>query len=49
MGLLLWSDDGRFLLTRNDSMPHALFIWDVEERGLAAILLFVRARVCVCV
>ena len=45
IGLMAWSTEGgreggRFLLTRNDSMPRVLWVWDLEGPGLAAVLTF---------
>ncbi|KAM3571351.1 hypothetical protein VYU27_006615 [Nannochloropsis oceanica] len=49
IGLMAWSTEGgrgegweggRFLLTRNDSMPRVLWVWDLEVPGLAAVLTF---------
>ncbi|CAL1405574.1 unnamed protein product [Linum trigynum] len=33
-----WSNDSRYIYTRNDSMPAALWIWDIHHLELAAIL-----------
>jgi hypothetical protein len=33
-----WSKDSRYIYTRNDSMPTALWIWDIHHLELAAIL-----------
>ncbi|PIA50340.1 hypothetical protein AQUCO_01300824v1 [Aquilegia coerulea] len=38
VGLLSWSKDSRYLFTRNDSMPTVLWIWDIHQLELAAIL-----------
>jgi WD40 repeat protein len=38
IGLMGWSHDGRFLATRNDNTPHALWVWDVSSTGLLAVL-----------
>ncbi|GBG89539.1 hypothetical protein CBR_g49329 [Chara braunii] len=38
-GLLAWSADSRFVCTRNDNMPTAMWIWDVSRLELAAVLL----------
>ncbi|XXG77916.1 hypothetical protein AAC387_Pa08g1969 [Persea americana] len=38
VGLLSWSYDSQYLLTRNDSMPTVLWIWDIRHLELAAIL-----------
>mmetsp|Transcript_37048 Transcript_37048/g.88061 ORF Transcript_37048/g.88061 Transcript_37048/m.88061 type:complete len:139 (+) Transcript_37048:1135-1551(+) len=38
-GTMKWSHDGKFIATRNDSMPGALWIWDCGELALAAVLL----------
>ncbi|BBN06852.1 WD repeat-containing protein WRAP73 [Marchantia polymorpha subsp. ruderalis] len=39
IGILSWSPDSRFLLTRNDNMANALWIWDVARLELSAVLL----------
>ncbi|CAM9190897.1 unnamed protein product [Discosporangium mesarthrocarpum] len=39
VGLLSWSTDGRYLATRNDNMPTALWVWDAETLGLSSLLL----------
>ncbi|KAJ7547562.1 hypothetical protein O6H91_08G092100 [Diphasiastrum complanatum] len=39
IGMLAWSADGRYLLTKNDNMPTALWIWDISRLELAALLL----------
>ncbi|XP_031392137.1 WD repeat-containing protein WRAP73 isoform X3 [Punica granatum] len=38
IGLLSWSNDSQYICTRNDSMPTALWIWDIRHLELAAIL-----------
>ncbi|KAB2053718.1 hypothetical protein ES319_A12G206800v1 [Gossypium barbadense] len=38
IGLLSWSNDSHYICTRNDSMPTALWIWDIRHLELAAIL-----------
>nr|ADN34297.1 WD-repeat protein [Cucumis melo subsp. melo] len=38
IGLMLWSKDSQYICTRNDSMPTALWIWDIHHLELAAIL-----------
>lgn len=37
-GLLAWSKDSQYICTRNDSMPTALWIWDMQRLEVAAIL-----------
>ena len=37
VGLLQWSPGGKFLATRNDSMPRALWVWD-PLRGLRSLV-----------
>ncbi|KAE8703477.1 ubiquinol-cytochrome c reductase complex chaperone CBP3-like protein [Hibiscus syriacus] len=37
-GLLSWSSDSQYICTRSDSMPTALWIWDIRHLELAAIL-----------
>ncbi|KAL4178609.1 hypothetical protein AMTRI_Chr13g83120 [Amborella trichopoda] len=38
VGLLSWSSDSQYVVTRNDSMPTVLWIWDICHLDLAAIL-----------
>lgn len=38
VGLLSWSHDSKYICTRNDSMSTALWIWDMCNLELAAIL-----------
>jgi hypothetical protein len=38
VGLLAWSKDSQYICTRNDSMPTALWIWDMRLLEVAAIL-----------
>ncbi|XP_059461014.1 uncharacterized protein LOC132190135 isoform X1 [Corylus avellana] len=38
IGLMSWSNDSQYICTRNDSMPTALWIWDICRLELAAIL-----------
>ncbi|KAJ9678780.1 hypothetical protein PVL29_020852 [Vitis rotundifolia] len=37
-GLMSWSKDSQYICTRNDSMPTAVWIWDIHRLELAAIL-----------
>jgi WD40 repeat protein len=39
VGLLSWSHDGRYLLSRNDNMASALWVWDMEELGLTSLII----------
>ena len=39
VGLATFSPDSRYLATRNDNMPSAVWVWDMLELGLAALLL----------
>ncbi|EFJ17238.1 hypothetical protein SELMODRAFT_115139 [Selaginella moellendorffii] len=39
IGLLAWSADSRYLLSRNENMPTALWIWDISRLELAALLI----------
>lgn len=39
VGLAEWSANGRFLATRNDAMPRAVFIWDGSTLGLHSVML----------
>ncbi|XP_049631369.1 WD repeat-containing protein WRAP73 [Suncus etruscus] len=38
VGLLAFSADNYFLATRNDNMPHAVWVWDVQKLRLLAVL-----------
>jgi WD40 repeat protein len=38
VGLLSWSRAGRFLVTRNDNMPRALWVWEGETLLLHSLL-----------
>ncbi|KAL6321721.1 hypothetical protein AAG906_031233 [Vitis piasezkii] len=38
VGLMSWSKDSQYICTRNDSMPTAVWIWDIHRLELAAIL-----------
>lgn len=38
IGLLSWSYDSQYICTRNDSMPMVLWVWDMCQLELAAIL-----------
>lgn len=38
IGLMSWSKDSQYIFTRNDSMPTAVWIWDIRHLELAAIL-----------
>ncbi|XP_004607262.1 WD repeat-containing protein WRAP73 [Sorex araneus] len=38
VGLLAFSPDNYFLATRNDNMPHAVWVWDVQKLRLLAVL-----------
>lgn len=39
VGIAEWSACGRFLATRNDAMPRAVFIWDGSTLGLHSVML----------
>ena len=39
VGLLAWSAGGKFLATRNDNLPRALWVWSADELTLHSILL----------
>ncbi|GER50818.1 WD-repeat protein [Striga asiatica] len=39
IGLMAWSSDSQYICTRNDSMPSVLWIWNVQQLELAAILI----------
>ena len=36
--IMSWSSDGRYLATRNDNMPSALWVWDAEDLGLCSLV-----------
>ncbi|CAN0510171.1 unnamed protein product, partial [Laminaria digitata] len=36
--VMAWSSDGRYLATRNDNMPSALWVWDAEDLGLCSLM-----------
>jgi WD40 repeat protein len=38
VGLLSWSADCRYLLSRNDNMPNTLWIWRMDKLKLAAVV-----------
>ena len=38
VGLLAWSPAGRYLVTRNDNMPHAVWVWDGEKLLMHSLL-----------
>eukprot|EP00941_MAST-03F_sp_MAST-3F-sp1_P005425 g5425.t1 len=38
VGMLEWSSCGRFVATRNDNMPNAVWIWDMARLRLASVL-----------
>lgn len=44
---ILFSCDNRFMLSRNDSMPNILWIWDMVKFKLANVLIQVMAVKCV--
>jgi WD40 repeat protein len=37
-GLVSWSPDSQFLVTRNDNMPSTLWVWDMATMELSAVL-----------
>jgi WD40 repeat protein len=39
VGLVEWSSDSAFMLTRNDNMPTAVWVWETETLELKALLL----------
>lgn len=39
VGQVAFSNDNRFLATKNDNMPNALWVWDLPKLCLTAILL----------
>ena len=38
VGRLAFSSDGRYVATRNDNIPHAVWIWDVKSLKLSVVL-----------
>jgi WD40 repeat protein len=46
VGLVSWSHDERFLLTRNDNSPSALWVWDTQRLALSAIVVQLDAVRC---
>lgn len=43
VGLVSWSHNERYLLTRNDNMPSVLWVWDTQKLGLSALLVQLEA------
>ena len=41
VGTLLFSNDNRYLATKNDNMPATLWIWSIPKLSLKAILVHV--------
>lgn len=39
VGVAIFSPDSRYLVTRNDNMPCAVWLWDMKELALSAVLL----------
>eukprot|EP00696_Hemimastix_kukwesjijk_P004594 gnl/Hemi2/15891_TR5251_c0_g1_i1.p2 gnl/Hemi2/15891_TR5251_c0_g1~~gnl/Hemi2/15891_TR5251_c0_g1_i1.p2 ORF type:complete len:446 (-),score=122.24 gnl/Hemi2/15891_TR5251_c0_g1_i1:1365-2702(-) len=39
VGLAEWSADTRYLLTRNDNMPDALWLWDTHKLALGTLII----------
>ena len=37
--IMSWSSDGRYLVTRNDNMGSALWVWDAEELSLSTVVI----------
>ncbi|GMH33685.1 hypothetical protein BSKO_01519 [Bryopsis sp. KO-2023] len=46
VGLQAWSGNGRYLATRNDNMPSAIWVWEPAESHLVAVLLQKHAVKC---
>ncbi|KAL9643218.1 hypothetical protein ABK040_014675 [Willaertia magna] len=38
VGLMDWSNDSRYLFTRNDSMPNVLWIWETSKLSLCSVV-----------
>lgn len=39
IGLMAWSSDSQYICTRDDTMPTSLWIWDICQLRLAAVLI----------
>ncbi|CAG5130272.1 unnamed protein product [Candidula unifasciata] len=48
VGLLSFSCDNKYLITRNDNMPCAVWIWDISKLALCAVLIQSHPIKCVC-
>ncbi|KAK3803640.1 hypothetical protein RRG08_023356 [Elysia crispata] len=48
VGLLTFSHDNKYMVTRNDNMPCAVWIWDVRRISLCALLIQANPVKCVC-
>ncbi|GAB4821177.1 hypothetical protein N2152v2_008223 [Parachlorella kessleri] len=46
VGCISWSHDGSYVLTRCDSMPSAVWVWDTSRLELAAVLTQTQAVKC---
>ncbi|KAM9298822.1 WD repeat-containing protein WRAP73 [Gastrophryne carolinensis] len=38
IGMMAFSPDNRYLVTKNDNMPHCVWIWDVQKMRLSVVL-----------
>ncbi|XP_064642876.1 WD repeat-containing protein WRAP73-like [Lineus longissimus] len=47
VGTVSFSPDNKYMYTRNDNMPHALWIWDVMRLNLVVVLIQVNPIRCV--
>lgn len=45
-GKALWSPDGQFLATRNDSQPKCVWLWSAASLELASLVQQVRQAPC---
>lgn len=43
VGLVAWSHDSRYLVTRNDNMPNSIWIWETGRLSLASTMLQLEA------
>ena len=41
ISLMSWSCDGTILATVNENMPHAVWVWEVEQAELSTVLLHI--------
>jgi WD40 repeat protein len=41
ISLMSWSSDGTLLATVNENMPHAVWVWEVEQAELSTVVLHI--------